>query len=291
MDDFRPIAHVQNELGEGVLWDPDEQVLYWLDILGRTVFRYDPVEDTHQRYDVGTRFTVLGLREHGGFVVGTADGLAYWDPERLQLNPIADPTASQPQVRFNDGAVDPLGNFWAGTMNEVDEKRAEGVLYRLDPDGTIREMGTGFTVSNGIGWSPDGETMYFTDTQRRSILAFDFDLETGLIDNRRVFVEVPPDRGFPDGLTVDGEGFVWSAGWGGWCLTRYAPTGEVERQVRLPVSNVTSCAFGGADLDELYITSARVTLSDDDLAAQPLAGDLFRLKTGVQGQKEYRFKG
>jgi sugar lactone lactonase YvrE len=165
------------------------------------------------------------------------------------------------------------------------------VLYRLDPDGALQEMGTGFTVSNGMGWSPNGRTMYFTDTRRRVILAFNFDLETGRIDNRRVFVEVPADSGFPDGLTVDGEGFVWSAEWGGWCVTRYAPTGEIERKVRLPVSNVTNCAFGGRNLDELYITSARVTLSDEDLVAQPLAGALFCLKTNVRGQKERRFKG
>ncbi|NLF02558.1 MAG: SMP-30/gluconolactonase/LRE family protein [Anaerolineales bacterium] len=291
MGELEHLVHAANELGEGALWHPDEQALYWLDILGRAVFRYDPATGNYQRFSVNTRVTVLGLRERGGFVVGSADGLGFWEPGCSEIDSIANPTAGQPGVRLNDGAVDPLGNFWVGSMNEVDETRSDGALYRLDPAGGLREMESGFTVSNGVDWSPDGRTMVFTDTRRRVILAYDFDLETGEISNRRTFAEIPDGQGFPDRLTVDTEGGVWSARWGGWRVVRHSPDGTVDRELRLPVANVTSCSFGGPDLDELYITSARVTLSDAELSGQAWAGDLFRVKVGVQGRPAFRYRG
>lgn len=205
----------------------------------------------------------------------------------IKLEFIADPEADKPEARFNDGAVDRQGRFWAGTISEG----FANSLYRLDPDGTVQKMETGIGISNGIGWSPDNKTMYFTDTPARVIYAYDFDLATGAIENRRTFVQVPEEEGFPDGLTVDSEGFIWSAHWDGWKITRYDPTGKVEREIQVLVQRPTSCTFGGAELNELYLTSASVGLSQAALKDQPLAGDLFRLKVEVKGLEEPKYLG
>jgi sugar lactone lactonase YvrE len=196
-------------------------------------------------------------------------------------------------VRFNDGAVDGEGRFWAGTMNKDVEDPAvtDGCLYRLDPDRSCHKMGSGFTISNGIGWSLDQRIMYFTDTLRSVIYAYDFDPARGTIGNRRPFVRVPPEEGYPDGLTVDSEGCVWSALWGGWKVVCFDPRGRAVDEVRLPVSDVSSCAFGGSDLRDLYITSAWEELSAEERALQPLAGDLFRARLPVPGREESRFAG
>jgi sugar lactone lactonase YvrE len=168
---------------------------------------------------------------------------------------------------------------------------AQGCLYRLDPDGSVHRMETGITVSNGIGWSLDHKIMYFTDSLRYVIYAYDYDPVTGRIANRRPFVQLPAEQGVPDGLAVDREGFVWSALWGGWKVVRFDPEGKLEREIPMPVANPTAPAFGGPQLDELYITSARLGLSEDDRKKQPLAGNLFRLKTEVRGSVEPKFLG
>ena len=163
-------------------------------------------------------------------------------------------------------------------------------LYRLDSDGSLHTMEGGLTIANGMGWSPDGKTMYLTDTRRHLIYAYDFDGATGSISNRRNFVQVPVDDGFPDGLTVDSKGFVWSARWAGSCIVRYDPDGKLERKVELPASHVTCCAFGGPDLTDLYITTAWNEMSDEEHAREPLAGDLFRLRTGIKGVAQPKFQ-
>ena len=164
-------------------------------------------------------------------------------------------------------------------------------LYRLDADLSVHVMETGIGTSNGIGWSPDRRTMYYTDSPRQVIYAYDFDAESGGLSHRRAFMDSTGEWGFPDGLAVDSEGFVWSARWEGWKITRYDPQGQVEREIRLPVERVTSCAFGGPNLDELYITTAWTSLDDTGRAQQPLAGDLFRLRVGIKGQPASRFAG
>jgi sugar lactone lactonase YvrE len=166
----------------------------------------------------------------------------------------------------------------------LDERPGAGALYRLDPDLTVHTMLTGVTISNGLDWSLDGRRMYYVDSPTRRIDTFDFDMATGSIANRRTFVEVPADAGVPDGLTVDAAGFVWLALWGGAALRRYAPDGTLERVVPLPVTHPTSCAFGGAALDELYVTSARRPLDAEEKARQPQAGGVFRLRPGVAGR-------
>ena len=183
--------------------------------------------------------------------------------------------------------MDRRGRFWAGTL----APGATSSLYRLDPDLTVHTMETGITASNGIGWSPDNRTMYFTDTRRKTIYAYDFDAATGSIGNRRPLIFTPEEDGVPDGLTVDSEGFIWSARWGGWKVSRYDPSGKLEREVRLPVQYPTSCAFGGDRLDELYVTSARTRVSEEQIHDQPFAGDLLRLRTGIRGLPEPKFAG
>jgi sugar lactone lactonase YvrE len=282
---------VSNELGEGPLWVAQESALYWLDINKQRVYRFFPSTGNYETFEASSAITSLGARASGGFVVATANGFAFWHPPSQELDFIAKPEAGRPSIRFNDGAVDHHGRFWAGTVNVANPRAPDGSLYRLDPDKSIHKMGTGFTCSNGIGWSPDDRIMYFTDTYRRVIWAYDYDPVTGSISHQRPFVEVPEGEGVPDGLAIDSEGCIWSAHWDGWKITRYDPAGRVEREVRLPVQRVTSCAFGGDNLDELYITTAWEHLGKDERKRQPLAGDLFRMKLEVQGIAEARFTG
>lgn len=285
------VIAVKNELGEGPLWDPREQSLYWVDIQNHRIHRFHPAKDEHKSFGVGRRVTALGLRAVGGLVVTTDKGFAFWNPQTQLLDLIAALEEEIPHTRFNDGAVDRRGRFWAGTMNEAEPAATDGSLYRLEADRTLRRVASGFTICNGLGWSPDNKTLYFTDTLRRVILAYDYDLASGAIANQRPFIRVPEEEGFPDGLTVDIEGFVWSAHWGGWKVTRYDPNGRIDLEVQVPAQNVTSCAFGGENLGHLYITTARLTLSEKERKNQPLAGDLFRIEVGVKGMTEPKFTG
>jgi sugar lactone lactonase YvrE len=287
MTDVEHILASHNELGEGPLWHADEQALYWVDIEAGRIHRFYPDVGKHDVFELGIPIGALSFRAGGGLVLATRDGFALWDADSQRLALIANPEPGKTGARFNDGKVDPQGRFWAGTMAEG----ATSALYRLNPDGSVHTMITGVTISNGIGWSPDGTTMYFTDTRRYTIDAYDFDPAAGLISNRRTFVHDDREAGYPDGLAVDSEGFVWSARIGAWKVIRYAPDGAVEREIHLPVKNPSSCIFGGENLDELYITTAWMGLSAGERSQQPLAGDLFRLRAGVKGLEVVKFAG
>ena len=287
MEQVQRLLHLNNRLGEGPVWNVNEHALYWVNIDGNCFYRYHPATGALEHFDVGLPIGVLRFRESGGLVLATRDGFAFWDSQTQSLEFIANPEPGKPDARFNDGAVDRQGRFWAGTI----APGATSSLYRLDPDLSVHTMVTGVTVSNGIGWSPDNRTMYFTDSRIRMIYAYDFDLASGTITNRRPFVHTSDDPSTPDGLAVDGEGFVWSVRWGGWRVTRYDPAGKVEREIRLPVEYPTSCAFGGEALDELYITSAWTRLGEQQKKEQPYAGDLFRIQTNVKGIREQFFAG
>ncbi len=290
MPELEHILGCQCCLGEGPLWHVAEQALYWVDIEGSRVHRLRPATMQHETFDTDVAITALGLRQSGGFVAATTAGLGTWQPGDAQVTITHNVEPDLPDNRFNDGAVDPGGRFWAGTMyTGPDESIFQGTFYRLDPDGRVHTMRREVGVSNGLGWSPDRKTMYYTDSPRHVIYAYDYDAATGAIANERVFVQVPDDEGVPDGLAVDSEGFIWSARWEGWRIVRHDPTGRVEREVRLPVAAVTSCAFGGPDLTDLYITSAWVPLDDARRREQPLAGDLFRLRVDVPGLPVYVF--
>lgn len=278
---------IGSKLGEGPLWHPQQELLYWVDIEGHCFHRFSLDTGIRETVQVGQPVGCLAFRESGGLVLALRDGLGFWDPDQKQLEIIQDPEAERGQGRFNDGRVDRQGRFWAGTLGDD----THSSLYRLDPDHSIHVMESGISIANGIGWSPDNSLMYFTDSPTGIIYVYDFDLETGSISNPREFVHVPPEEGVPDGLAVDRDGFVWSAHWDGWRISRYDPAGAVERVIYLPVQRPTSCAFGGPNLDQLFITSARTGLSDAEKREQPFAGDLFMLPAEVQGQKESSYRG
>ncbi|MFO7623940.1 MAG: SMP-30/gluconolactonase/LRE family protein [Anaerolineales bacterium] len=283
----------QNKLGEGPLWHSEEGAIYWVDILQARVERYHLQSQQKRTFQFDVGITVLGIRARGGFITATTQGFALWDGVSEKLEMLSNPIADKPFTRFNDGAVDRQGRFWAGSMYDGPQTVSppEGLLFRLDPDGGVHLMESGLTISNGIAWSPDNRKMYLTDSPRRVIYVYDFDPGPGTISNRQVFATVPEEQGYPDGLTIDGQGYLWSARWSGWELVRYTPNGEEDLKVNLPVACPTSCTFGGKDLRDLYITSAWVALSDVERADQPMAGDVFQLKLVHPGLPEPKYLG
>jgi len=286
--DVKHLLHCQNILGECPLWHEDEQRLYWVDITGKTINRLDTRTGQHESFTVDSQVGVIARRATGGFVAAGEKGFGFWKPGQIQIENFNNPEAEQPYSRFNDGKVDRQGRFWAGTMTHTESVSA---LYRLDPDHSVHTMETGLTISNGIGWGADNQVMYFVDSLRYVIYAYDFDLEAGLVSNRRAFVQFSKDKGVPDGLTVDRDGCVWCAIYGGGRITRFDPQGKIIAEIELPVSQPTSCAFGGENFSELYITSASEGLSDAALETEQMAGDLFVIKTKVKGRPEPKFLG
>jgi len=278
---------VRNKLGEGPLWHPTEHALYWVDIEGMAYQRHVPATGALERVEVGLLLGVMRFRRQGGMVMATSQGIQFWDPAAARLTPVANPEAGKPNARFNDGGIDPQGRFWAGTMAPG---QTSG-LYRLDLDHSLHCMDSGIGTSNGIAWSLDGKTLYFTDSPAKVIYAYDFDAATGAVANRRPFIHTPQEAGFPDGLIVDSEGCLWSARWGGWKISRYDPDGKLERVILMPVEFPTSCVFGGENLTDLYITSAWTELGEEGKQRQPWAGDIFRLHTDIRGQVEPVYAG
>ncbi len=277
-----------DELGEGPVWDPIQERLYWVDILGPALQQWDPKTGRRARWAMPTDIGSYALRESGGFVVALRNGLAFFDPKSQTFSPITNPEAHLPDTRFNDGKCDRLGRFWAGTMDESGQQ--QGGLYRLNEAQECRKMRSNIGISNGLGWSPDNRTFYYTDSTQHTIFAYDFDSELGTLSNAHIFAQTPPEY-VPDGLTVDAAGFVWSANWDGWKITRYAPDGTIDREIKMPIQRPTSCIFGGENLTDLYVTSAKIGLAAEALATQPLAGCVFVIQTNVQGLPEPQFAG
>lgn len=283
-------VEAEDVLGEGPVWSQEEQSLYWVDILKPSVRRWTPETGEQRTWQLPAEVGSMALRERGGAVLALRTGFALLDFDTGAVTELHDPEPEATGNRFNDGKCDPAGRFWAGTM-DCAEKEPLGALYRLDPDLRSHRMTEGVICSNGLGWSPDGRTMYYTDTWIHRIDAFDFDVETGRIDNRRTFVRTPSGEGHADGLTVDSEGGIWSARWDGWRVVRYAPDGSVDRTVELPVPRPTSCAFGGPRLSDLYVTSASTGLARATMDRAPLSGAVFRIEPGVTGLGDAKFAG
>jgi L-arabinonolactonase len=290
MKNLEHLLPVQNQVGESPLWIPEQQALYWIDIEGQLVFKYKPATQDLERIKVDFPITALCRRTQNRWMAAAKNGLYFWDEESGSAF-LMDPEADTPNVRCNDSVIDRQGRFLVGTINEKDLASPNGALYRYDPDGALHQLDTGLAVANGIGLSPDGRTLYVTDMFHSRILAYDYDIDTGSVSARRDFAVVPQEEGWPDGLIVDQEGFIWSAHWAGWKLTRYDSSGAIERQIPLPVANPTCFAFGGEELSDLYITTAWYSLTDEDREKQPWAGDLFRIRTDVRGLVEPVFAG
>ena len=276
-------------LGEGPAWDDEEEALYWVDIKAPAVHRYMPSTGATDGWPMPERTGCIARRRQGGFIAGFKSGLAFLDLPSGRIDRIGDPEPELPDNRLNDGKCDGAGRFWVGTMDD-DESKATGSLYRVDPDCRWHRMDSGYVVSNGPAFSPGGETLYHTDTVQRIIYAFDL-APDGSLSNRRTFIVIPPDAGNPDGMTVDADGHLWVALWGGWRLTRFRPDGTTEGTIRFPVAQVTNCVFGGAAFDTLYVTSASIGLDAAARARQPLAGGLFEVRPGIQGLPAPRFSG
>lgn len=274
-------------LGEGATWDAAARRLLWVDILASRVHTFDPRTGGNTTLETPQHVGAAKPRAGGGLVVNLVDGIALYEPDGA-LRWLTRWT--EPDSRGNDAAVDAHGHLWAGTMR-YDEAPGGGRLRRVAPDGAVTPGVEATAVSNGIGWSPDGRTMYFNDSPTRRVDAFDV-APDGSISGRRAFVELPGDvPGYPDGLTVDAEGGVWVALWDGWSVRRYTPAGVLDRVVEVPVARPTACAFGGDALNDLYITSASTRLSAAELDAQPLAGSLFVLRDAGTGAPSVPFAG
>ena len=279
-------------LGEGPRWDAATGTLLWVDIVGRVVHRYDPRTGADEIHPVRDIPSLALPRSDGGVLVGMPGGIFALDAAEATAPapPLVTIEADRPGNRTNDGACDPAGRLWVGTMAR-DEASPTAGLYRVGLDLSVTRVLDGTTISNGLGWSPDGATFYFIDSPTRRVDAFDFDPVTGALENRRPVAAVEIDGAVPDGMSVDAEGCLWVALHGGWGLRRYAPDGDLLAEMRLPVARITSCCFGGPELRDLYVTTRRDGLSDAEMAQQPLAGALLRLDPGVAGLPTYAFKG
>jgi len=276
-------------LGEGAIWDTEKKVLYWVDIDAGFVHTFDPATGRDVSVAVGQPVGTVVPRASGGVMLATRDGFMSLDPGTGKVALVASPAGHDPEKRFNDGKCDPAGRFWAGT---IDEAGSGGALFRLDADLSVHCMVTGIAIANGLAWSLDRRTMYYIDTVTQRVDAFDYDDATGAVSNRRGVVTVPVELGSPDGMTIDAEGKLWVAHWDGWCVCRWDPaTGKMLRKVGVPVQRPTSCAFGGPELDTLFVTSATMGLDTGTLGKQPKAGGIFAFKPGVRGFPAFEFAG
>lgn len=284
------VLDVSAEIGEGPVWASDEQRLYWVDVEVGVLHRFNPDSGRDETWQLGEAIGCLALRRTGGLVVALRSGFAFFDPATGTLEYLVDPEPERPENRFNDGAVDLAGRLWAGTMRStVYGPAPDGALYRLDAALRCKRLAEGFWTINGLAFSPDGRTMYFSDSNARvqTIWACDYDLEEGRPTNRRIFATMHDLSGRPDGAAVDANGCYWIAGVGGWQVVRYTPAGKVDRIVDMPVAMPTKVAFGGARLDVLFITS----IGGEPAKVGQKAGGLFAFEPGVTGLETSRFAG
>jgi sugar lactone lactonase YvrE len=275
------IADYRCNVGENPLWHPDEQRVYWCDIPTGRIFRYSPATGVHEQCYQGEVVGGFTVQADGALLLFMARGaVKIW--REGQLRTVLEDIPDERESRFNDVIADPEGRVFCGTMPSPGRL---GRLYRLTPDGSIVKVLEEIGTSNGMGFTPDRKQMYYTDTREREIYLFDYERATGEISNRRVFARVPPGEGGPDGMTVDAEGYVWSARWGGSALVRYAPDGTEERRITFPARKVSSVIFGGPDYTDIYVTTAGGQNKEEEGEG---AGALFHINLGIQGLPEFR---
>jgi sugar lactone lactonase YvrE len=288
--DTTVFSDIACELGESALWDAERSRLYWVDITGRKVYARDwsggPTKTLSMPSTVGS----VALRRDSGLIAALNHSLAFCDVDLGTVDIFRVLEADMDGNRFNDGAVDPHGRFWFGSM-DLAEAHPTGSFYCLHTDATVTRAFGDIICSNGPTWSPDGRTIYHVDSTRRLIHAYDFDPDTATVGNGRIFVSDVDKDWYPDGVTVDAEGYVWNCKWSGARIVRYAPDGSVDRVIHLPVPRPTRCAFVGSDLTTLAVTTARIGLDDTALAEAPLSGQVLLIDPGACGLPTTPFAG
>jgi L-arabinonolactonase len=293
------VFEAKDWLGEGPCWHPGEQALYWTDVPSRIIKRWEPKTGNSMSWPSHEMVTAIAVRRSGGLIIAAHRGIDFFDPRTGDKTRFVAPERDKPQNRSNDGKCDRQGRFWYGTMmnnfaedmSEVPITANSGGLYRIDADGSVHVFEQELGIANTFAWSGDERTMYFADTLD-AIYAYDFDALSGTISNRRIFAKADTEKyGLPDGSTIDAEGFLWNARWDGGCIIRWAPDGTIDRIVEFPCRRVTSCIFGGADLDTLYVTTVRYGLSAAEISEQPLAGSIFAYDPEVKGLPDGQFAG
>lgn len=293
MATLEKVAEVNAKVGEGPMWDPDTQQLLWTDIHTGRLFSYDPASNTHQTIHQGDNVGGFVLNKPGGLLLFIWDGVVLWKSDDDWVRVHGETHDGDP-LRFNDVIAAPDGRAFGG----VYYPDKPGKLFRFDPDGTIEVVADGVGISNGMGFSPDLKTMYYTDSTVRTIYAYDYDRRTGRMSNRRKFAALVDTEGVPDGMTVDADGFVWTAVWFGHCVIRFDPDGKEERRIQTPAHQTSSVMFGGKDLNDLYITTAGILLDPSSLDPQNFdregyvngyrGGALFRITLDIQGREEFK---
>ena len=289
-DMFKLVGKSKAILGEGPVWDENSDTLYWVDIKGRALHAHTPRSNVDRCVNLPIEVSAVAPRIGGGLIAATRNGFAFLDPQDGRLDQIEDPEAEFPDNRFNDGTVDNLGNFIAGTMHDL-ERENTGSVYCLDSEGAVKPLFGGYIVCNGPAFSPDGCTLYFSNSSEREILAFPYDAGIPDVGKPRLFTKITEAHGYPDGLAVDLDGCVWCAHWDGGGVSRFSPQGEFLQFFALPIPRVTSCAFGGSDYEQLYITTASWGLSSVQQQESPLSGSLFVVTPGVKGMQSRAFLG
>jgi len=284
------VMDAKASLGECPVWSVAEQALYWVDINAPALHRFDPATGDDTAMAMPESIGCFALRSQGGFVVALRGGIWLAGPDGTLERKIADAPYDPAHHRFNDGRCDPQGRFWAGSMNEQRDADS-AALVRVDRDHRVTPVLRDMMISNGLAWSPDGRTMYHTDTPTRTIHAYDFDAASGLPSHRRVLAHFADATHRPDGAAVDSEGCYWTAFYGGGKVARLSPAGAVLAELPVPAQCPTMCAFGGPDLKTLYVTSARQFRSDEELTRLPLSGGLFAMAVAVPGLPEPAFAG
>lgn len=272
-----------NTLGESPVWSVSEQALYWVDILAPAIHRWHLGGGARSSWAMPATVGSIGLMNRGGIVAALRTGFHRFDPAAGSSSFIAHPEPDRPTNRLNDGKCGPDGSFWAGTMDDRTEKEPVASLYRLSTDGRCERMATGLKVSNGLAWSPNGRTLYLSDSRAATIWRYPHEPGTGKLGQREVFVAMQPEWGRPDGGAVDAEGCYWGCGAAAGRVNRFSPAGELLGWIELPVSHPTMPCFGGPDLRTLYVTSARENFSPAQISATPLAGSLFEIKLDIAG--------
>ncbi|MFN7517433.1 MAG: SMP-30/gluconolactonase/LRE family protein [Dolichospermum sp.] len=281
------VLAARSRLGEGPVWDSTKGLLYWVDIYNHRVNQFDPTTGQNLFFDVGDVVGSIAIAGQDRLIMAQRHGLAFLHLQTGEVTPIIQVEADMTENRFNDGKCDRQGRFWFGSMCPG---KNQGSLYRYDTDGSLHLMETGLTIANGLGWSPDEKMFYLTDSAQQKIYAYNFEAATGRISNRHILVDLAGESFYPDGLTVDSEGNIWSAMWDGWCVIRFNSQGEETLRIPLPVQRPTSCTFGGQDLQTLYITTASVGLSEEEIQKSFYSGDLFALQTDITGLPTDNFR-